>query len=165
MEFLVILGANIQVLSDIPNIANHNRLDALLVQRRDQVGCLLVFDILNLMLELLELLLLRLDEFLSSTRAFLLPINLLAEMLAELIAILPLRSEVPPVEDVRLFAIMGDSHVDLAQINPCYLRTSSASMRLNLIGGDGFVLGASPVDHHRLTAVFGMIEPIATSVH
>src|SRR5579864_1273709 len=71
-------------------------------------------------------------------------------MLAELVAILPLRPQETAIEDMGLCPVMADGHVDLTEINPCYLLTSSASMRLNLIGGNGFVLGARPVDHHRL---------------
>ncbi len=97
MEFLVIGGANIQVLPNMPDIANHNRLDALSMQRRDQPSCLLMFDILDLMLQFLELFLLGTNEFLSATRTFLLPIKLLAEMLLQFVAILPLGTQIPRI--------------------------------------------------------------------
>jgi len=105
---------NICVLSQIAHVANDQRLHACLVQRGDESARLLVLDRFDLMFDLLELFLLGTNEFLSATGTFLLPINLLVQMFLELIAILPLRSEVPSIKDVRLGSIMRDRHVDLA---------------------------------------------------
>ena len=54
MDFLVVGVSNIVVLPDIAHIAYHNRLHAIRVKRGDQSGCALVFDILDLILDLLE---------------------------------------------------------------------------------------------------------------
>ena len=56
MEFLIILGANIQVLPNIADIPNHKRLDTLSMQCRDQSACLFMFHIGYLMLQFLQLL-------------------------------------------------------------------------------------------------------------
>src|SRR5260221_13461892 len=102
------------------------------------------------MLEFPQLCVFGTNEPLAATGAFLLPVDLLGQMLLHLVAILPLRSEQASVENMRLSAIMADGHVYLAQINACYLLTQSSSMRRKLIGGNGFVLSTRPVDHHRL---------------
>jgi hypothetical protein len=81
MEFLIVLGANIQVLPDIADITNHKRLDTFSMQCRDQSACLFMFHIGYLIFEFLELFLLGPNEFLATTGAFLLPINLLVKML------------------------------------------------------------------------------------
>ncbi len=54
VQLLVGFGAHIQVLTDRAHIANDQLLDALLVQRVDQTAGLLVFDLLDLMLELAQ---------------------------------------------------------------------------------------------------------------
>ncbi len=63
MQLLVGFGAHIQVLTDRAHIANDQLLDALLVQRVDQTAGLLVFDLLDLMLELAQPFLLGADQF------------------------------------------------------------------------------------------------------
>src|SRR5438093_1670451 len=50
MQFLIIGGADIQFLPNIAHIANHQLLDALLMQRVDKAAGELVLDILDLML-------------------------------------------------------------------------------------------------------------------
>ena len=81
MEFLIILGADIQVLPNIADIPNHKRLDTFSMQCRDQSACLFMFHIGDLMLEFLELFLLGTNEFLAATRTFLLPVDRLSKML------------------------------------------------------------------------------------
>ena len=49
VQLLVGFGAHIQVLTDRAHIANDQLLDALLLQRVDQIAGLLVFDLLDLM--------------------------------------------------------------------------------------------------------------------
>ncbi len=57
----------------------------------------------------------------------------------------------PPVEDVRLCAIEGSRHVDFPQVDPGdRARRERAIHRRFGVGGDGFVLAASPVDDYRL---------------
>ncbi len=90
MEFLVIGGANIQVLPDMPDIANDHGLHALCMQRGNKMRGLLVLDIPNLMLEFPELFLLGTNEFLPPTGTFLLPVDLLRKMLLQFVAILSL---------------------------------------------------------------------------
>ena len=77
MELLIILGANIQILPDIPNIANHHGLHAFSMERGNKSRCLLMLNILDLVFEFPELFLLGTNEFLASTGAFLLPVDLL----------------------------------------------------------------------------------------
>lgn len=67
MQFLVIRRANIQVLPDITHIANDHRLHTLLIQCGSQNRRLLVFDILDLVGDLLELLLFRENESFATT--------------------------------------------------------------------------------------------------
>ncbi len=148
MELLVIGGANIQVLPYIAHISNHKRLDTLLMQCRDESTCLFVFHIGYLMFQFPQLLLLGTNEFLSATRAFLLPVDLLVQMFLELVAILSLGTQMPPIEDMRLLTIMRDGHVYLTEVNACYFLTCGSRMRLYLVGGNRFILRACPVDHH-----------------
>ena len=77
MEFLISFGAFIVILSNIAHISNYNRLHPILVKGGDQAGCLLVFDIFDLVFEFPELFLLGTNKLLTSTGAFLLPIDLL----------------------------------------------------------------------------------------
>ncbi len=63
MQLLVGFGAHIQILANRAHIANDQLLDALLVQRVDQIAGLLVFDLLDLMLELAQPFLLGSDQF------------------------------------------------------------------------------------------------------
>src|SRR5271157_2808222 len=47
---------------------------------------------------------------------------------------------------MRVSSVVRDCHVNLSQINASYLPANRVSFRLNLIGGNGFILCASPVD-------------------
>ncbi len=114
MDFLVVGGANIIGLPDVSNITDHQGLDALFTQRRDKSARGFVFDILNLMFDLPQLLLLGLDELLTTARASLEPRNLAIQIGDKLVAILPLRAEITPIKNVGLFAIMGNRHVDFS---------------------------------------------------
>ena len=71
VEFLVRFAANIQVVSDIAHVANHNGSHACLMQRGDEVRCLLMLNIPDLVLNLLKLLLLGADDPLAPLAAFL----------------------------------------------------------------------------------------------
>jgi len=73
MDFLVVRVSNIVVLPDIAHIAYHNCLHAIRVKRGDQSGCALVFDILDLILDLLELFLPRVAQLLATAGTFLHP--------------------------------------------------------------------------------------------
>src|SRR6266436_8535459 len=85
MEFLIVGGANIHVLSDMPDIANDHGLHALCMQCGNKMRGLLVLDIPNLMLEFPELFLLGTNEFLPPTGTFLLPVDLLRKMLLQFV--------------------------------------------------------------------------------
>ncbi len=87
MELLIILLANIQVLSDLANIANHNRLHAIVVKRGDKSGCLLMFDIFDLVFQFPEVFLFGTNEFLTSSGAFLSPANFLIQMFDEFVTV------------------------------------------------------------------------------
>ncbi len=89
MEFLIIGGAHIGLLSNTSNITNDDRLHALYIQHGNQVRRLLVFDVLNLMLHLPELFLLGANEVLPPSRALLRARNLAIHLCHELMAILP----------------------------------------------------------------------------
>lgn len=67
MEFLIILGANIQILPDIAHIANDYHLHALMIEHGNQMGGLLMLDILDLMFDFPELPLFGSRELLAPT--------------------------------------------------------------------------------------------------
>ena len=159
VDFLVIGGANIIVLADISNIANHDDLDALMIQRRDKSRGAFVFDILDLMLQFVELLLLGSNELLTPLGAFLLTGNTAIQVCHELVAILSLGAREPSIENVGVFPIVGNRHVDFAQVDACHL----LALRMHLcffqaVGSNRFVLCARPVDDHRLRQLPGPIE-------
>src|SRR6266516_4665070 len=57
----------------------------------------------------------------------------------------------PPVQDIRLLPIVGNSHVYFSQVDTGYLVADGNSLRrFLLVGRNDFVLGACPVDHHGL---------------
>jgi hypothetical protein len=66
MEFLVRFRANIQILPDLSHIPDHHPLHALLRQRGNQPGGLLVLDLLDLMGQSLQLPSLRGDQLFAS---------------------------------------------------------------------------------------------------
>ncbi len=92
MNFLVIGGANIVLLSDIAHVANDHGLHALSIQRGNKSRCLLVFDILDLIAQLSQLFVFRSNELLSSAGTLLLPVDLFRKMFQKFVAILPLGS-------------------------------------------------------------------------
>jgi hypothetical protein len=154
IKLLIVLAANIHPLADLANVADDHGLHALLIQRGNKSGGLLVFDILDLVLELLELSLLRPDQLFVSTGAFLFPVDLFVEMLEELVAILPLGAQQASIEDMGMLPPMRDSQLDLAQIDASYLAPNGSGFRFFLpIGSDGFILAARPADHHRLGTI------------
>src|SRR2546425_3517205 len=71
-------------------------------------------------------------------------------MFLQLVTVLPLATQQATIDDVRVLAIMRDRHVYLAQIDTGDLLTCGGRMRLYLVGRNGFVLGARPVDDDRL---------------
>jgi hypothetical protein len=68
VDFLVVGMPNIVVLPDIAHVTNDQRSHACLMQRGDKARRLFVFDIPDLVFDLLELSLLRGDEALPSPR-------------------------------------------------------------------------------------------------
>ena len=150
VQFLVIGGANIGVLPDSSHIANHHGLHALSVQRGNEPCGLLVFDIGYLLFQFPQLFVFGTNELLAPAGAFLAPADALVHMLDELVAILPLASQESPVENMRLGAIVGNGHVDFAQVDPCYPLTYRLPVCLHRIGCYGLVLCPCPVDDHRL---------------
>ena len=78
MDLLIPFGAHINMFPQISNVANCHGLHTLLIQCGNKSCCLLVFNILDVVLDFLELLLLRLDQLLSSTGPFLFPVDFLA---------------------------------------------------------------------------------------
>src|SRR5260370_41358029 len=55
------------------------------------------------------------------------------------------------MENMRMFAVMRDRHMRLAQVNPCYLLALGLCYwLLLLIGSYGFVLRPCPMDYHGL---------------
>ena len=81
MELLIGLSTNIQVVPDIANVANDHGLHARFIQRGNKSAGLLVFDILDLVFQFAKLLMFGTKELLASTGAFLLPIDLLIQLL------------------------------------------------------------------------------------
>ena len=71
-------------------------------------------------------------------------------MFLEFVLILPLGTQIAPIEDVSLRSIVRDPYVDLSQIDTGYFRTRWRGYHFHLIGSHGFVLGACPADHHGL---------------
>src|SRR6266496_2516592 len=113
MDLLIVGRACIVVLPDSAHITNHNRLHALLMQRGDQVGCLLLLNSFDLVFEFPQLFVFRTNEPFPSSRAFLLAINLARECCFELVLILFLGTQEPPIENMRLCSVMGNCYMDL----------------------------------------------------
>jgi len=61
MHLLIVCGANVEIVPDVSHIANHQPLDPLFSQGVDQVACELVFDIIDLAFDLLQVFLLGFD--------------------------------------------------------------------------------------------------------
>jgi hypothetical protein len=149
MDLLVGLSTNIVVLSDIAHIAYDHGLHALLIQRANKSCCLFVFNISDLVLEFPQLFLFRLDQFLSSTGAFLAPTDSLVQVLGELVTILPFGSEESPVHNMGMLSIVRDCHVDLAQIDSSNFTAHGLCFCFfKRVGCNGFVLSPCPVDDH-----------------
>ena len=66
VQLLIRLGANIQMVPNILDITDDHRLHALFVERGDQLRGLLMFDILDLVLDFLQLLLFGRNELFLS---------------------------------------------------------------------------------------------------
>ena len=98
MQLLVGCGTHIQILANRAHIANDQLLDALLVQRVDQIAGLLVFNLLNLMLELAQPFLLGADQFPAALASLLAAGNLRVHLCHELVAVLPFTAQQAPIE-------------------------------------------------------------------
>ena len=157
VDLLIVCVSNICVQSQITHVANDQRLHACLMQRGDEARGLLVLDRFDLMFELLELFLLGADDPLAPLAAFLhTAVNARVEYGLQLVAVLHFGTQEPPVEDVRLGAVMGGGHMHLAQVYPSHLPRWERSVEgWLLVGGDGLVLRARPVDDHCLGQVPG----------
>ena len=118
MDLLIPFRAHINVLPEISNVANDHGLHTLLIQCGNKSTGLLVFDIFDLVLDFLELRLLRLDELLASTGPFLFPVDLLTQLFLQFVLVLSLGTQISPVEDMGMLSIMRDGHVDLTQVYP-----------------------------------------------
>src|SRR6266705_894743 len=161
--------SNIVILPDISHIANDHSLHACLMQRGDESRGRLVLNILDLVLQFLQLPLLRPDEPLVAFGTFLhAAIDAAIELGLELIAVLDFRPQEPPIQDVGLLAIVSHRHMHLAQVNPCHLLNLGQGLwLLLLIGGYRFVLGSCPMDDHDLWQVPAPIQDerhVATAI-
>src|SRR5215510_8172255 len=115
VDFLVVSVSNIVVLPDISHIANDHGSHALLIKRGDQPCGLLVFDISNLVLNLLQLPFLGPNEPLSSLTAFLhATINAATQFSLQFVPVLDFRAQESSVEDMGMLTIMRDGHMYLA---------------------------------------------------
>src|SRR3954468_24042955 len=56
------------------------------------------------------------------------------------------------------FPIMGDRRMNFSEVDPCYLLPQRLGDCRNAVRCDGFVLHASPMDHHRLGCLPRPIE-------
>jgi hypothetical protein len=155
VQLLVGCGTHIQMLADRAHIANDQLLDALLVQRVDQIAGLLVLDILDLMRELAQPLLLGSDQFPAPPASLLAVGNLRVQLRDELVAVLPLTAQQAPIEQVSAFPIAGDRRMDLPQVD-AHAVLSAPFLQGQLlflrevcpdpVGRNGFVLAPRPVD-------------------
>ena len=158
VDFLVVGGADIIALPDIPDIANHHRLHAFLIQLRNKARGAFVLDISDLMPEFPQLLVFRSDEPFALAGAFLASTDLLVQVFDELIAILPSGAQESPVENMGSGSIVRDSHMDFSQINASHLVPLWLHHRLCLVCSDGFVLRASPAHDDGLREYPGPIQ-------
>jgi hypothetical protein len=162
MEFLIGLGAFIQAVPDRAHIANDQLLDALLVQRVDQIAGLLVFDLMDLMFELAQPLLLGADQFPAPLASLLAAGNLRVHPGDELVAVLSLAAQQAPIEQVNALPIVGNRRMHLTQVDARavfrspFLRGQLLFLRQvfpDLIGRKGFVLAPRPVDDDGLRKI------------
>ncbi len=158
VDFLVVGGADIIPLPDIPDIANHHRLHAFLIQLRNKARGAFVLDISDLMPEFPQLFVFRSDEPFALAGAFLASTDLLVQVFDELIAILPSGAQESPVENMGSGSIVRDSHMDFSQINASHLVPLWLHHRLCLVCSDGFVLRASPAHDDGLREYPGPIQ-------
>ena len=107
VNLLIVLGANIRIMPQIAHIADDQRSDASLVERRYQVRRLLVFQVSNLLSDLLELPLLGADDSLAPLRPLLhASINAGVEHRLELVPVLDFGAQEPPVQKMGLFPVV-----------------------------------------------------------
>ena len=162
MEFLIGLGAFIQAVPDRAHIANDQLLDALPVQRVDQIAGKFVLDVLDLVLELTQPLLLGADQFPAPLASLLAAGNLRVHPGDELVAVLSLAAQQAPIEQVNALPIVGNRRMHLTQVDARavfrspFLRGQLLFLRQafpDLIGRDGFVLAPRPVDDDSLRKI------------
>ena len=111
-----------------------------------------MFDILYLILDLLELFLLGADQLLATAGAFLQPaIDAAVQFGLQFVAIPYFGAQQPPIENVGAIPIMGNCRMDLPKIDArnAALRKWADWSRL-VIGGNGFVLRAGPMKDNSL---------------
>ena len=155
MELLIGFGAFIQTVPDRAHISNDQFLDALLVQRVDQIAGLLVLDLLDLMRELAQPFLLGAHQFPAPVASLLAVGNLGIHPRDELVAVLPLAAQQAPIEQVSALPIAGDRRMYLAQVDARAV-FSSPFFRghllflwqtfPDLVGRKGFILAPRPAD-------------------
>src|SRR5260370_15852303 len=151
VNFLFLFGANIIGLPNSTNIANDHGLHALLIQHGNKSFCLLMFDILDLVLQFPQLSLLGGYQFLSSMGSFLFLSDLLTEFLLQFVLILPLSSQISTVEDMGILAVVRYGNMNLAQVDASNFPTHRLALCFILaIGSDCFILRARPVNNHCL---------------
>ncbi len=153
MKLLIILGANIQLLPDIPHIADCHSLDPLLIQGRDQSCRLLVLDILDLVLKSLELFLFGANQLFLLPGAFLLPADHRVHLRNQFVPILLFGTQQATNHKMGVLSIVRRRHVDLAQIDSRDPRPYGLDRWFEDVGCNGFVLCACPVNNHR----FGLL--------
>ena len=71
MHLLVVCGADIEIVSDVSHIANHQPLDPIFSQGFDKVARELVLDITELAFDLLQVFLLGFNQFLATPTSLL----------------------------------------------------------------------------------------------
>ena len=154
VNLLVIGGANISRLPDIAHIANDQRSHACLVQRGDQFACLLVLNLSNLVFDLLQLFLFRADDALAPLRPFLhLAVDAGIEGGLQLVAVLDFGAQDPPIENMRVGAIVSRRHMHFAKINACNPLSLRTGNGLRLVGRNRLVLRSRPADDHRVRKI------------
>jgi hypothetical protein len=160
MQLLVVGGANIEIVTDVSHIANHQPLDSLFSQGVDQVAGEFVFDISDLALDFLQVFLFGFDQFLATLTSLLGGGDQLIEPLDELVLVLPQRTQVAAIHQVAVLPVVGDCRVDFTGINACHALLFAPLLvwfvfllwqirAVGLVGGNCLVPGPCPVDHDR----------------
>jgi hypothetical protein len=121
MNFLVGGMSNIVVHANVSHIPDGQRSHACLMQRGDESGRLFVLHIPDLVLELPQLFLLRANQPLPLTRAFLLAVDPGLQGGLELVLVLPFATKETPIENDGLLSIVSHSLMNSSQIDAYHL--------------------------------------------